>query len=257
VGTLLNTITVRGYQDDDREELRRICCETGFLGRPIDPIYRDRELFADLFTNAYLDYEPEWTLVVESGGRLAGYLMGSVSPNFHRTLMLSGLQTACKMLSRLLTGKYHDHPRSEQFVRWVLVRGLLEQPRHPERAGHLHMNLERPLRWGAVARRLLAMYEDMLSAAELDHYYVKFFSCPQRNPERMYHHLKFEVYDRVLSTIFSPEIAGTLSVVCAHKRLQAARDGIMLHFRGSLDQGQVGSTWRQFPPLTEKPSYQH
>jgi hypothetical protein len=78
------------------------------------------------------------------------------------------------MLSRLLTGKYSFHPHSEQFVLWLLVKGLTEQPKHPENAGHLHMNLERPLRWGSVAR-LLAMYEEMLFAAEIDHYYVKFF----------------------------------------------------------------------------------
>jgi hypothetical protein len=219
VGTLIDMATVRQYREDDREELRRICCETGFLGLPIDPIYQDRELFADLFTNPYLDYEPEWTLVVETGGRIAGYLMGSVNPNFHRILMLSGFQTACKMFHRLLTGKYADHPRSEQFVRWILVKGLMEQPKHPENAGHLHMNLERPLRWGSVARRLLVMYEEMLRAADLDRYYVKFFSCSQRNPERMYHRLKFEVYDRVLSSIFQPEVPGTLSVVCAHKKI--------------------------------------
>jgi hypothetical protein len=35
----------------------------------------------------------------------------------------------------------------------------------------------------------------------------------------MYHRLRFEMYDRVLSTIFQPEVSGTLSVVCAHKRL--------------------------------------
>jgi hypothetical protein len=224
VGTLLNIATVRRYREDDRGELRRICCETGFLGFPIDPIYQDRELFADLFTNPYLDYEPEWTLVVETGGRIAGYLMGTVNPNFHRTLMLSGFQTACKMLRRLLTGKYADHPRSEQFVRWLFVRGLMEQPKHPENAGHLHMNLERPLRYGTVARRLLAIFEEMVAAADLDRYYVKFFSCSQRNPERMYRRLKFEVYDRVSSTIFQPEIPGALSVVCAHKRL----NGVLL-----------------------------
>lgn len=242
VGTLLDMVTVRQYRDDDREELRRICCETGFLGRPIDPIYQDRELFADLFTNPYLDCEPEWTLVVESGGRVAGYLMGSVSPNFNRTLLLSGFQTACKMLHRLLTGKYAEHPRSEQFVRWVLVKGLMEQPKHPEHAGHLHMNLERPLRWGSVARRLLCLYEEMLFAAEMDHYYVKFFSCPQRNPERMYHHLRFEEYDRVLSTIFQPEITGSLSVVCAHKRLNVpAKDNIVFHLQGRMLQAPKGS----------------
>ncbi|MEJ2092323.1 MAG: hypothetical protein P8X65_09045 [Syntrophobacterales bacterium] len=222
MGTFVDNVTVRQYRDDDREEVRRVCCETGFLGCPIDPIYQDRELFADLFTKPYLDYEPECTLVVESEGRIAGYLTGSVCPSFQRTLMLSGFQTACKMVGRLLAGKYSDHPRSEQFVRWLLRKGLMEQPKHPENAGHLHMNLERPLRWGWVARRLLSMYEYMLFSAELDHYYVKFFSCSQRNPERMYHRLKFEVYDRVPSTIFHPEIPSTFYVVCAHKKLNGA-----------------------------------
>lgn len=110
-------VRLRQYQDHDRDEVCRICCETGFLGKPIDGIYRDRELFADLLTNAYLDYEPEWTLVAENKGRIAGYLTGSVDPRFNRTLMKSGFQTACKMLKRLLTGKYADYPRSEQFVR--------------------------------------------------------------------------------------------------------------------------------------------
>ncbi len=222
MGTTLEGIRLRQYREGDRREVRRICCETGFLGYPIDPIYQDRELFADLFTNPYLDYEPEWTLVVEDGGRVAGYLTGSASPNFHRTLMLSGLQTACKMLRRLFTGKYSLHPRSEQFVRWLLVRGLLGQPRHPDRAGHLHMNLERQLRWGSVARRLLSRFEDMLLTAAIDHYYAKFFSCRQRNPERMYHHLRFDVYDRVPSTIFQPEVPGDFHIVCVHKRLNGA-----------------------------------
>lgn len=110
-------VRLRQYQDPDREEVRRICCDTGFLGSPIEGIYQDRELFADLFTNAYLEYEPEWTLVAENGGRVAGYLMGSVDQHFNRTLMMSGFQTACKMVKKLITGKYSRHPRSEQFVR--------------------------------------------------------------------------------------------------------------------------------------------
>jgi hypothetical protein len=213
------TIRLRQYRESDQAEVRRICCETGFLGEPIETIYQDRECFADLFTNAYLEYEPEWSLVVESQGRVAGYLLGSVNPNFNRALMVSGFQTACKMLGRLLTSRYSHHPRSEQFVRWVLTKGLNEQPKHPEEAAHLHVNLEKPLRWGSVAHRLLMAFEKRLELAGLDHYYAKFFSCPQRNPERMYERLGFQVFDRMESTIFQPEIADTVYIVCTHKRL--------------------------------------
>jgi len=215
-------VRVRQNQDNDREEIRRICCDTRFLGNPIDRMYQDRELFADLFTNPYLDYEPEWTLVAESEGRVAGYLTGSVDPHVNRTLMRSGFQTACKMVSRLITGKYSQHPRNEQFVRWVLTRGLMEQPKHPDGAAHLHANLEKPWRCGWVARRLLAIFEGMLLAAGVDYYYAKFFSCPERNPERLYGRLGFEIYDRTETTIFQPEIADTVYIVCVPKTLEGA-----------------------------------
>jgi hypothetical protein len=215
-------VRLRQYRDNDRQEVRRICCDTGFLGKSIDPVYQDRELFADLFTNPYLNHEPGWALVAENAGQVVGYLTGSVNPNFNRTLMLDGLQTACRMLSRLLTNRYSEHPRSEHFVRWLLARGLIEQPRHPEGAAHLHMNLEKPFRRGSVARRLLAMYEDMLFAAGIVHYYAKFFSCPQRNPENMYRRCGFQIYDRVETTIFKPEVADAVSVVCIHKKIGGA-----------------------------------
>jgi hypothetical protein len=212
-------ILIRRYQESDREAVRWLCCETGFLGRPIDPIYRDRELFADLITNPYLDHEPEWALIAESDGQVVGYLLGSANLHFSRTLMLSGFQTVCKMLSRLLTGKYHDHPRSEQFVRWVLTKGLKEQPHHPEEAAHLHVNLEKGYRLGVVALRLWSHYEDMLRVAGISHYYGEFFSCPQRNPERMYAWCGFKLYDRSDTTMFQPEIPDPVTIVCAHKIL--------------------------------------
>ena len=216
------SVMIRKYRESDREEVRRICCDTGFLGGSIASIYQDRELFADLFTKVYLDYEPDWSLVAESEGRVAGYLLGSVNPHFNRLLMLSGFQTAYKMLRRLLTGRYSQHPRSEKFVRWVLTKGLMEQPKHPEDAAHLHVNLERALRWGSVARGLLMTFEEMLSSSGVNHYYAKFFSCPQRNPERMYDRLGFQVYDRMASTIFQPEISDPVNIVCTHKRLNGA-----------------------------------
>ena len=39
--------------------MRELCCETGFLGRAIDPVFEDRELFANFFTDYYLNHD--WT----------------------------------------------------------------------------------------------------------------------------------------------------------------------------------------------------
>ena len=46
---------VRAYRPEDRAVIRRICADTGFLGKPIDPVFEDRELFADFLTAPYTD----------------------------------------------------------------------------------------------------------------------------------------------------------------------------------------------------------
>src|SRR5271170_3401678 len=71
---------IRPYRPDDRPTLRAICADTGFLGQPIDPVFEDRELFADYLTSYYTDAEPESTYVCELDGQVKGYLMGSRFP---------------------------------------------------------------------------------------------------------------------------------------------------------------------------------
>ncbi len=213
-------VRVYKYQPGHREAVRRICCDTGFLGQPIDLIFRDRELFADLLTKAYLDYEPDWALIVESDGQVVGYLLGSVSPRFQRNLMVCGFQTATRMLANWVTGKYSDHPRSERFVRWVLTKGMRELPKRPENAAHLHMNLERSCRgsW-RVLKILVGAFEELLRQSGRDRYYGQFFSCPERHPENVYSCYGLTFFDKQLTTIFQPEIPDPTFVICMEKRL--------------------------------------
>src|SRR5271167_1437328 len=75
---------VRNYHRSDREPVRGICCETGFLGNPIDPVFEDRELFADFLTDYYLRHEPDSAFVVTKTDRVQGYLLGSHQPSKHR-----------------------------------------------------------------------------------------------------------------------------------------------------------------------------
>ena len=47
--------------------VRALCCETGFLGKAIDPVFEDRELFADFLTDYYLKHEPDSAFVLAKG----------------------------------------------------------------------------------------------------------------------------------------------------------------------------------------------
>lgn len=213
-------VIVRHYKPEDRDAIRRICCDTGFLGNPIETIFSDREVFADLFTNAYLDYGADWAWVADDGGKIVGYLLGAISASFNYTLMYSGFQTTVKMIKRAATGCYAGHPRSRHFIRWLLTSGYREQPRHPENAAHLHLNVEKSHRGHGLGLRLWQAFEQQLETAGIRNCYGAFFSRPRRRPEAVYSRLGFSVFDRKATTIFQPEISEPVEVVCVHRKVE-------------------------------------
>lgn len=212
-------VRIRPYRREDRESIRELCCETGYLGNPVDDLFQDRELFADLFTKAYLDYQPHWALVAEANGRVVGYLLGAVSRLFELQLLRSGFVTASKMVLRLAAGRYAGHARSRRFVRWLLTAGFNEQPRHPANAAHLHWDIERAYRGRGVPQRLWATYENKLRVAGVRACYGAFFSFPGRRPELVYARYGFSVFDRKRTTLFEPELAGPVEVVCVNREI--------------------------------------
>lgn len=213
------SLRIRRYREGDRARVREICCDTGCLGQPIDTMFADRALFADLITGPYLEHEPEWALVVENNDRVVGYLLGSTRRDFDRQLMRSGSRVAWKMLWRLITGHYREHRNSGRFVRWVLLFGFHERPKHPRHAAHLHFDLEEEFRGLGVGRRLWNIYEDRLRDAGVKRCYGEFFSYPERRPEVVYARYGFSVFDRHRTTLFAGEIPNPVEIVCAQKTL--------------------------------------
>ncbi len=217
---LADDVVIRPYQPADRSAIRRICCDTGFLGNPIETIFSDREIFADLFTGPYLNYESKYAWVADAIGRVVGYLLGSVSPTFDYTLLYSGFQTTMKMIARAATGRYATHPRTKNFIRWLLTSGYREQPRHPDRAAHLHLDIEKKYRGHGLACRMWRIYEKQLEQSGVEYCYGAFFSWQNRRPENGYSRFGFSVFDRKLTTIFQPEISEPVEVVCVQKKLR-------------------------------------
>jgi GNAT superfamily N-acetyltransferase len=211
-------IRIRPYRGTDRGAICRLCCETGFLGEPVDALFQDRELFADLFTRPYLDHEPEWVFIAEANRQVIGYVLGSVGRHFELILLRSGFWTASRMLLRLASGRYQQHPRSRLFIRWLLTSGFREQPLHPPNSAHLHLQVEKKYRGRGLGRRLWEHYEKQIQSVGIKQYYGAFYSFPQRRPEMAYARYGFRVFDRRKTTLFQPEIRDPVEVVCVSKK---------------------------------------
>jgi hypothetical protein len=131
-------VIVRKFASCDRDAVRFLCCQTGFLGKPIDPVFEDRELFADYLTSYYTDIEPESCFVLEHNGRVVGYLLGSRRP--YRQQIHSFFQNIHLFLKGM--SRYRVYNRATRdFIGWILRNSWREVPAAPRRTAHFHFNV--------------------------------------------------------------------------------------------------------------------
>ena len=152
-------ISIRPYEPRDRDAVRRLCCETGFLGKPIDPVFEDRELFADYLTSYYTDVEPESAFVLEQDGDVKGYLLGSRRPFRHQW------HSFFQNIQLFFVGirRYPRYNRaSKGFINWILKNSWREVPAAPRRTAHFHFNVLPEAQSFAGTHAMLNMYFDYL-----------------------------------------------------------------------------------------------
>jgi hypothetical protein len=146
---------IRKFQAADRSRVRELCCETGFLGNPIDPVFEDRELFADYLSAYYTDWEPESSFVLLVNGEIRGYLLGSRHP-FRQQLY--NLYNNVSLFLRGLARYPRYSAASKKFVHWILRQAWREVPASPRRTAHFHINLLADARSVAQTRALMDSY---------------------------------------------------------------------------------------------------
>ena len=188
------TRVIRPYRPEDRPAIRAICADTGFLGQPIDPVFEDRELFADYLTSYYTDVEPESTFVCELDGEVKGYVMGSRFPKRkarYEARMLPGL--VLRGLWRYFTRPYHA--ASRKYVRWILTQARKENPFTPPDIPHFHFNIRPEARSVAASRELVDIFLDYLCRHGEKQVYAQAVAYESRRGARMFERYGFRVID--------------------------------------------------------------
>jgi hypothetical protein len=186
---------IRPYRPEDRGALRAICADTGFLGQPIDPVFEDRELFADYLTSYYTDAEPESTLVCEFDGEVQGYLMGCRLPKRkarYETRMLPGL--VLRGLWRYFTRPYNA--ASRKYVRWILTRARRENPFTPPDIPHFHFNIRPEARNVATTVELVDTFLRYLCDHGEKQVYAQVVAYESRRGVRTFARFGFRVIDQ-------------------------------------------------------------
>lgn len=184
---------IRPYRPADRDAVRRLCCETGYLGKAIDPVFEDRELFADYLTSFYTDWEPESTFVLEQNGEVKGYLMGSRRPflqqfyNFFLNLSLFARGAS----------RYPRYKKaSKAFVRWILLNAWREVPAAPRRIPHFHFNMLPEVQGFGTAREILVQFLNHLRAHGETHVFGQVVTFEERRGAKVFERYGFRVLEK-------------------------------------------------------------
>lgn len=186
-------IVIRKYTPADRDVVRHLCCETGFLGKPIDPVFADRELFADFLTGYYTDWEPESAFLLEIDGEVRGYLLGSRRP--YRQQCYSLYQNVCLFFRGIWRYPRYNEA-SRRFVHWILLNGWREVPAAPRRTAHFHINLLSDARSVASTRALMDGYLKYLHEHGEKRVYGQMVTFESRRGVKMFERYGFRVINR-------------------------------------------------------------
>ena len=211
--------TIRSLRKSDREAVRRLCCDTGFLGAPIDPVYEDRQLFADFLTTYYTDWEPESSFVIEKDGEISGYLLGSRKPL--RNQLYSFWQNVSLFL-KALTRYYRYNAVSRRFVRWILMNGWREVPAAPRRVPHFHINLFPEARRMSTTRALMSAYLSYLYRCGEKRVYGQIVTFESRRGEQMFERYGFKVLNRAEITKYKAFYPQSVYLSTVIKNLETA-----------------------------------
>src|SRR6184192_897490 len=211
--------SIRGYKTSDRTAIRNLCCATGFLGNPIDPVFHDRELFADFLTTYYTDHEPESSFVLEVDGEIRGYLLGSRKPL--RNQIYAFYQNVW-LFFRALTRYFRYNARSRRFIRWTLVHGWREVPAAPRRVPHFHINLLPDARRVSTTRALMSAYLSYLYRSGEKRVYGQIVTFESRRGEKMFERYGFKVLNRGEITKYKAFYPGSVYLSTVIKNLETA-----------------------------------
>ncbi len=155
-----------------RNSVRKLFSETAFMGLPLEKGFCDKEVYTDIETKYYTDYEAESCFVALKNKQFIGYLIGC--KNQKRYDLLNPIicaPAALVGLYKFLTRKYDK--KTSQLIRWFFKEGHNQIPAIPNNAAHFHINLEKTCRTKGIGSKLVETFEAEIKQTEIKKCFVQ------------------------------------------------------------------------------------
>lgn len=190
---------VRAAQESDWEQIRKICCDTGKSGNPIEP--ERYKYFSEIWIGPYQKLIPQWTFVLEENNNIVGYITGCPNTvHFERKKLL--FHTIPLLASVCLDQLYKNQDLKR------LLKKTINLQKDPEKEfststkntlinkypAHLHINLDKSIRGKGYGDLLIQKLESELKKNSIFGIHLY---CGE-GPVKFYIKNKYEIIEKIL-----------------------------------------------------------
>ncbi|MEW5944738.1 MAG: GNAT family N-acetyltransferase [bacterium] len=217
--TQTGKISIRKYRPRDRHRVREICFATALGGDPLDDYFNDPELFNDMLTLYYSDYEPESAFVAVSAGRTVGYLLGCAdTARYVRTMRVS---IAPAILKKMARAEYNIDRKTARYLRrhvLTMLRGEYLPPPLEIYPAHLHIDIADGFRRMGAGGKLMNAFHEHLKKLGVRGVHLGTSSL-HRMGVPFYDKLGYSVFSRTRATTWSGLMSRDVYNIIYVKRL--------------------------------------
>ena len=148
---------VHEYTKEHRHCIRNLCCDVAYEGAPLEQwLSLPRDLYADIFTAYYTDFEPDNCFIATVDDRFAGYVL--LTPDTRNYQSIWRKRILWPAIIKVLKGTYRI-PLSTVLPLGALAIAIgrcggigVSTEQYP---GHLHINIDPHFQHGAVVSMAL------------------------------------------------------------------------------------------------------
>ncbi len=215
--------TVRAYRPEDKENIRSLCCDTGYFGFPVESVFQDKKWFADFNTCYYLKFEPDSCFIAQDNNTFIGYIYGTRHPLKYSIFFYSfiAIPLILKAVMKSFLGIYDK--KSRTYIKHLIIEGRHERPRRPKRTAHFHFNVKKGYRNKGVGRALIrTLFRHFLKHGIQD-VYGETLHAEKFRDKSFYTDHGFRLFDKKLTTIAGDEF-GKIEWLTVTGRIEELRD---------------------------------
>ncbi|NCO24579.1 MAG: hypothetical protein COZ07_01785 [Candidatus Infernicultor aquiphilus] len=157
---LNNNIFIRKFNNCDREDIRRISCDTAFLEEPRKVFFDDDEILADALTLYFTDYEPDSCFVAVKNDKIIGYIIGTTDVKLMQKIFF--IRIIPLLIIKALNKRIIFKRNTLNFLIHILLSLLKGEFIRPDFSkkypATLHINIDKAFRRQNIGKQLIEYY---------------------------------------------------------------------------------------------------